>query len=324
MIDEPTILADAPLISVIIPVFNRAHAVSRSVGSICAQTYRNLDIIVVDDCSNDDIEAAVSALGDDRVRLIRRLRNGGAAAARNTGLAAARGDYIAFQDSDDISLIDRIERQIALLTSLSEDHVGMYSAALSHLDASRAAWGRVTTRIMPPPDQMPLAGDLADATLRGNFIELPSMLLRRKFALAAGPFDERLRNNEDWDFTLRLTRLGPLGFLPEPLYISSYAPRSADDNDHISHNARYSALSYLRITGKLRRGGWSGTSLARHYAAAGRYLMQIGRPGSARRYFRAAMVLRPGQPKIWIHFMLSHLPTLYARARRFGGPMPNG
>jgi len=316
-------VADDPLISVIIPVFNRAHAIGRSVGSICAQSYRNLDIVVVDDCSTDNIEDAVAALGDVRVRLIRRKKNGGAAAARNTGLAEARGKLIAFQDSDDVSLVDRLEREVALLKSLSADHVGVYSAAITHVDTSEADRARARARTQPPVDRSPLSGDLEQATLEGNFIDMPTMLLRCEAALAAGPFDERLRNNVDWDFTLRLSRLGPFGFVPQPLYVFSYAPRKAENNDHISQNARYSTISYVYITGKLRRAGLGGVHLAKHYAAAGRYLMRMGRPSFARLYFRAALTLRLRQPKIWVHYLLSYVPFLYARAQRLGGSMPS-
>ena len=317
-------MADDPLISVIIPVFNRAHVIGRSVGSICAQSYRNLDIVVVDDCSTDNIEDAVAALGDVRVRLIRRQRNGGAAAARNTGLAEARGKLIAFQDSDDVSLVDRLEREVALLKSLSADHVGVYSAAITHVDTSEADRARAKARTQPPVDRSPLSGDLEQATLEGNFIDMPTMLLRCEAALAAGPFDEQLRNNEDWDFTLRLTRLGPFGFVPQPLYVFSYVPRNAQNDDHISNNARYSSISYVYITGKLRRAGRGGLHLAKHYAVAGRYLMRMGRPSFARLYFRAALTLRLRQPKIWVHYLLSYVPFLYARAQRPGGSMPSG
>ena len=114
------------LISVVIPVYNRAHEIARSVGSICRQSYQNLEILVVDDCSADDIEGAVAALKDRRIRLIKRNKNGGAAAARNTGLAAATGDLVAFMDSDDISVFDRFEQEMKLLCSLPEDHIGVY------------------------------------------------------------------------------------------------------------------------------------------------------------------------------------------------------
>ena len=304
------------LISVVIPVYNRAHTVPRSVGSICRQSYENLEILVVDDCSTDDIEAAVAALDDPRVRLVRRAQNGGAGAARNTGLAEARGDLVAFMDSDDVSLFDRFEQQMRLFCDLPDDYIGVYAASIAHTDTSEADRAQAAARVLPPVHRTPLSGDLFAATLRGNFIDMPTMLLRKSAALAAGPFDERLRNNVDWDFTLRLTQQGKFGFVSQPLYIFSYAPRTATGNDHVSHNPRYSVLSYAYITGKLRRAGHVGPELANHYAAAGSYLMRAGRPARARRYFAAARRIQPGNLRLMLHLALSHAPGLHRWARR--------
>lgn len=303
------------LISVVIPVYNRAHAVARSVGSICGQSYENLEILVVDDCSDDDIAGAVAALNDPRVRLVRRPRNGGAAAARNTGLAAATGDLVAFMDSDDISLFDRFEQEMKLFCSLPDDFIGVYAAAIAHTDTSEADRAQAAARVLPPVHRTPLSGDLFAATLRGNFIDMPTMLLKKAAALAAGPFDERLRNNVDWDFTLRLTQQGKFGFVAQPLYVFSYVARVATGNDHISHNPRYSVLSYAYITGKLRRAGHVGPELAKHYAAAGSYLMRMNRPALARRYFGAARKITPNDPRLLAHLALSHVPGLHRWAR---------
>ncbi|AEI96556.1 glycosyltransferase family 2 protein [Roseobacter litoralis] len=303
------------LISVVVPVYNRAHEVVRSVGSICAQSYQNLEILIVDDCSTDDIEGAVTDLKDSRVRLVRREKNGGAAAARNSGLAAATGDLVAFMDSDDISLFDRFAQEMALFCSLPEDYIGVYAAAIAHTDTTEDARAQAAARVLPPIHRRPLSGNLFDATLEGNFIDMPTMLLKKSAVLAAGPFDERLRNNVDWDFTLRLTRQGKFGFVPQPLYVFSYVPRVASGNDHISHNPRYSVLSYAYITGKLRRAGHVGPALARHYAAAGSYLMRAERPKFARRYFAAARKITPNDPRLLAHLVLSHMPRIHRWAR---------
>ncbi|NVO27997.1 glycosyltransferase family 2 protein [Donghicola sp. C2-DW-16] len=302
-------------ISVIIPVYNRAATLSRSVGSICRQTYPNLEILVVDDCSTDDIEGAVAALNDPRVRLVRRERNGGAAAARNTGVQSASHELLAFMDSDDVSLHDRFEQEMRLFCSLPDDYIGVYAAAIAHTDTTEQMRSMAAARVLPPPHRRILSGDLFPETLRGNFIDMPTMLLKKSAVLAAGPFDERLRNNVDWDFTLRLTRQGKFGFIPQPLYVFSYVPRASHGNDHISHNPRYSVLSYSYITGKLRRAGHKGPEMAGHYAAAGSYLMRIGRPALARRYFEAARCITPRNPRLWAHLMLSRMPGLHGWAR---------
>jgi glycosyltransferase involved in cell wall biosynthesis len=307
-------LLDSPdLVSVIVPVYNRAHLISRSVGSLLNQSHRNLEVVLVDDCSTDDIEAAVALIGDDRVRLVRRTRNGGAAAARNTGLMVARGELIAFHDSDDICTFDKIERQLALLKSLPADYIGIYTAVIFYYSLSEADYSRMQAYIQPFPQETPLSGDLATRTLRGNSFNLPTLLVKKEALLAAGPSDELMRNNVDWDLALRLTRQGKLGFIAEPMYLTQISLSHSVNRQRISRSSRYSAQSFVRITGKSRRAGLIGPELAGHYASAARHLLKIGHAGFARRFFRAALALTPMKPRLWIHYALTYAPALHAR-----------
>ena len=89
------------LVSVIIPTYNRKESLLRSVESVLNQTYKNIEIIIVDDNSSDGTSEKVQEISDNRVDYIKLERNSGACAARNTGIRNAHGDYIAFQDSDD-------------------------------------------------------------------------------------------------------------------------------------------------------------------------------------------------------------------------------
>lgn len=307
-----------PLISVIVPVYNRTEKLKRAVGSICAQSYPNLDIIVADDCSTEDIAGAMASLNDPRIRVVRRAQNGGAAAARNTGLDAVKADFIAFHDSDDVSLFDRFEREMRVLQD-NPDLIGVYTASVAHTDTSEAERPRAAARTLPPVDRSPLSGDLFRATLRGNFIDMPTMLLRRDAVMAAGRFDERLRNNVDWDFTLRLTQQGKFGFIPQPLYLFSYKPRSADGNDHISHDTRLSRQSYVYITGKLRRAGHSTQDLAKHYGNAAAFLILANRPRLARRYLVTLLKARATPKRAALLMAFSYMPGLYAKVRSWRG-----
>jgi len=306
------------LISVVMPVFNRAHLVPRIVGSIIAQSYTNLDIVVVDDCSTDDIEGAIAALNDPRVRLVRREKNGGAAAARNTGIAAARGDWIAFHDSDDICTFDRIDLSVRHLATLPGDYIGVYGMLLFYSDVNEAGYGKMHTYMRPFARTHPLSGDLSAVTLKNNIMNLPTMLVRKAALIAAGPLDEMLRQNEDWDLCLRLTRQGKFGFVPEPLLLT---PTSHDPDVsavRVSRSARQGARSFARITGKLKRGGFGGSALAAHYTTTALYLLQIDRPRLARRFLHAALAITPAKPRLWAHLLLSHAPGLHARLRRPG------
>ncbi|MCX8508006.1 MAG: glycosyltransferase family 2 protein [Rhodobacteraceae bacterium] len=306
------------LISVVVPVFNRAHLIARSVGSLCAQTYENIEIILVDDCSSDDLEAAVLALGDPRVRLLRRSRNGGAAAARNDGVQAAKAEVIAFHDSDDICVFDRIEKQARLLSSLGPDHVGVHCARLLYLETTEETWSQSHCLTLPEPHRTRLSGALFTDTVRGNFISVPTMLLRKSSILAAGGFDERLRNNEDWDFALRLTRVGAFGFVPEPLYLTVQHLPKARKSQHISYNDRYSALSFVRVTGKLRTAGVSLNALSNHHATAARFLLRIGKPHSARRFAWLALRGNPASAPAVKAVLFAAFPMLYRMLRRRG------
>lgn len=299
------------LISIIVPVYNRAHLIARSVGSLLNQSHRNLEVVLVDDCSTDNIEEAVAAIDDERVRLVRRVKNGGAAAARNSGLAAARGDLIAFHDSDDICAFDKLERQLALLKSLPADYIGVYTAVIFHYSLSEADYTRMRAYVRPFPNEAPLSGDLAARTLRGNSFNLPTLLVKKAALLAAGPSDELMRNNVDWDLALRLTRQGKLGFITEPLYLTQIFLSQSVNKQRISRSSRYSAQSFVRITGKIRHAGLAGPELAGHYAAAARHLLKIGHTGFARRFFRAAIALTPMKPRLWAHYALTYTPTLH-------------
>lgn len=111
------------MISVIIPSYNRADRIAASVRSVLNQTYRDIEVIVVDDCSADNTEEVLLSLLDSRIRYARHEVNKGACAARNTGIALTKGKYIAFQDSDDEWFPDKLEKQIRALETSDSDIV---------------------------------------------------------------------------------------------------------------------------------------------------------------------------------------------------------
>ncbi len=304
------------LVSVVMPIYNRAYLVPRIVGSLCAQTYRNIEILIVDDCSSDDIEGAIAALGDDRVQLVHRERNGGVAAARNTGVAAAKGDLIAFHDSDDICLPERIELSMRKLVDLPSDYAGVYSARLIYHEVDEAGYGAMRTYMRPAASERPLSGDLSARTEKANILNFPTLLVRKSALIAAGPSDELLRKNVDWDLCLRLTRQGSFGFIPEPLILTPTSLDPTVSGARVSRSQRQGARSFARITGKLKRSGCADADLARHYAATALYLLRIERPRFARRYLRASLSLAPAKPKLWAHYLFSFAPGLHARLRR--------
>jgi glycosyltransferase involved in cell wall biosynthesis len=218
-----------PSISVVIPAYNRADTIGLAVGSVLRQTVGDLEVIVVDDASTDGTAAALGAIGDRRLRVIRHERNAGGSAARNTGIRAAAGDWIAFQDSDDEWLPLKIERQLAALARFGEEAVGVYCGMIilgrpedAGLDPSAVAY-------WPNPRLRPASfeGWLYRALLQsGSLISTQTFMGRRPALLEIGGFDESLRALQDWDCFLRLSRLGPIAFEPEPLVIQRFSGNS--------------------------------------------------------------------------------------------------
>ena len=115
-------MAKEGLISIIIPSYNRAEVIGKSIQSVLQQSYSNLEIIVVDDGSSDNTKEVVEAIQDDRVKYVYQ-NNQGACAARNNGFAHAKGEFIALNDSDDVWHTDKLKRQIDLLKSEDVDVV---------------------------------------------------------------------------------------------------------------------------------------------------------------------------------------------------------
>lgn len=103
------------LVSIIMPSYNTGRYISKSIGSVLAQTYTNWELIIVDDCSTDDTDSVVRQFDDPRIRFLKNEKNSGAALSRNRALREAQGKWIAFLDSDDIWVANKLEKQIAFM-----------------------------------------------------------------------------------------------------------------------------------------------------------------------------------------------------------------
>lgn len=186
-----------PTVSVVIPTFKRPALVRRAIASVLNQTYRDFEIVVVDDGSPDDTRGAVTGIRDERVRYLRHERNRGLPASRNTGIKAASGEYIAFLDDDDEWLPEKLERQIPALRS--------NSAALCGYVVNR--------RYVKVQRQTTVS--LEDLK-RGNE-HSPATLIVRAAVLKEMPFDETLPHAEDWDMLLRLAQQCPIAYVRSAL-----------------------------------------------------------------------------------------------------------
>jgi len=206
-------------VSVIIATYNRAHVVSEAIDSVLAQTYRDFEIIVVDDASTDNTAEVLARYGD-QIRYIRRQTNGGCAATRNDGIRASTGEFIAFLDSDDLYEPNRLESAISFL-----DKRGEYGAVYAEMlrvnpDAYPASQHWVAAR------GGGCSGWVFDALLEHAQIMTPAITIRREVLARVGLFDETLRSGFDSDLWWRIARTTQIGYVDEIVCTYRVTPRS--------------------------------------------------------------------------------------------------
>jgi glycosyltransferase involved in cell wall biosynthesis len=210
----------APLVSVIVPCFNRAQRLGPTLDSVLSQTLTNWELIIVDDGSSDNLAQSIGRYSKDpRVRHERHERNLGSSAARNTGVRAACGRFVAFLDSDDIWLPRKLEHQVAVLSAAADpDHALCVTRTLV---VGAGGWRCVR------PLQGPAAGRSFSEYLYndGGFAQASSFLLSATLARDV-PFRESLRRLEDHMFFIDLGMAGTSYLLvPEPLTVWNDDPR---------------------------------------------------------------------------------------------------
>lgn len=194
------------LISVVIPTWNRAGEVRLAVDSALAQTYRPLEVIVVDDGSTDDTPSVLGGYGD-AIKAIRR-ENGGPAAARNAGIRASTGEAIAWLDSDDYWEPEKIETQAALLDAAGPQVICALGNSLERWADGKTVDSFRNNRFLPVPHEGILENP-SEILLTRFVLFNPNALVRRAPLFEAGLFDESLSVLEDYRLAIALSLAGP-------------------------------------------------------------------------------------------------------------------
>jgi len=220
-------------VSVVIPVYNRAAVIERALESVLAQTYRDMEIIVVDDGSTDNTVGVVRSICDDRIRCIPCKANRGSGAARNEGLNAATGKYVAFLDSDDEWLPEKIEKQVALMESLSEDWGICQAGAYCIKDGVRTSTYRPKSVENGNAFRLYALGKLRCPT--------PNVMLRKSVLDEVGSFNEFLRRGQDTELFLRVFRKFKMAVTPEAL-----TSIHCDTIKQLSHHEEPARLKILK------------------------------------------------------------------------------
>lgn len=196
------------LVSVIIPTYNRALMLKRAIESLIKQQYKNIEIIVVDDGSEDETEDIIVALDDPRIQYIKSEGNNGVSFARNIGLRKASGEYIAFLDSDDVFFLNKIREQVDLLEEITPPP-GMVFTNYWEVgeDKHLAVKGSIASGFVSTVNKFSSevkSGPTGWVITRGCFKEI-------------GFFDEELRTLEDVDYFVRILNRFPVYFLNKAL-----------------------------------------------------------------------------------------------------------
>ncbi|MDB4912949.1 MAG: glycosyl transferase [Gemmatimonadetes bacterium] len=359
-VDDVTHRSPAPqakcgLVSIVLPTYNRAYCLAQTLSSVLAQSYAELEVLVVDDGSTDGTDALVAReFGHDPRVQYTWQPNAGLSAGRNAGIAMAIGEFIAFCDSDDIWDRDKIALEVACM--LADEQLGLVwtdvSAVNAQLEMLHPRYTRVAypawkltpmDQLFPRRFELPLpsgigtatahVGDLFGPMFIGSYINMPTVMVRRSALDAAGGFDESMRAGEDYDWCMRMCREGLVGFIDIPMAL--YRIGGADQltrPDMMVVQARNSLRTMLPLidahrdripldTRSLRR------VLAGRYRWLGQAELESGNRGAARRALARAVYYQPRHGRTLGLIALASVPvsleriarSLYRRARR-GSP----
>jgi len=207
----------SPLISVIIPTYNRARFLIRAVHSVLSQTHSSLELIVVDDGSEDATPEHMANIHDPRMRWVRQERQG-VSAARNAGISLAQGEYLALLDSDDVWHPHKLYEQLRFTR-----------AGGFEISQTEEIWVRNGRRVNPGRRHLKPSGWIFAPSLELCLVSPSCVMISRRCWEHIGPFDDRLQACEDYDLWLRCALRYPVGLVPSPL-----ATRYAGHADQLS------------------------------------------------------------------------------------------
>ena len=284
-----------PLVSVVIPTYDRPEMLARAVTSVVEQRYDAIELIVVDDASPEPVAPMLEELPLDSLEaseVIRHETNRNGAAARNTGIRVATGEYIAFLDDDDVWHPEFLTKQVAALERLGDEYGLVYTGARGMGSSGEMEWELTRS----------ISGDASRSILLGNFVGgFSRVLIRSELADRAGPIDERFSAWVDWGYYIRLAQHSRFGAVPEPL-----VTRYVDHTTRTSHDywAKREVSDHLLRTLLLplaSEHGWryERKVVASLYGNLGKWAIVAGEVGEARRWLLKAVATYPFLPALY-------------------------
>jgi glycosyltransferase involved in cell wall biosynthesis len=282
-----------PTVTVVIPTRNRAHLLEQTLASVLAQQAVSLEVVVVDEASDDDTPNLIAAVGGSRIRTIRHEVPRGVSAARNAGIAAARGEWLAFLDDDDLWAPDKL--CVQLEAARAQGRTWAVTGAVSVDNDLRVLAG-----------ERPLRADRMMEDLR-RYNSIPvgasNVVVRRDVLASVGEFSTQLRHMADWELWLRLAETGKPAVVPRPLVAYRLHAASATLDTAIDAAEPLAELEFITTRHDIpadraavyRWVAWSSLRAGRRMAAVSAYWLAI-REGDLKS--AARMVVAVAHPQI--------------------------
>lgn len=285
-----------PKVSVIIPTYNRAQLIGRAIQSVLNQSYKDLEIFVVDDGSTDDTERVIKEFQkqDKRIRYIRHEENKGAAAARNTGVKNAKGEYIAFQDSDDEWFLEKIEKQVKVFENTLPE-VGIVYTDMWRITENKKEYF-YSPKIMSG-NKIKYKQALDYGVMN---IGIQTALIKKECFNKVGMFDEKFPRLIDLELFIRLSKYYYFYRIDEPLVNYFDADKGISSNTESLVTARKLILEkYFEDIKKDKK------LLVEHYHSISVILRSIGDFKNGRNYLIKTVKAYPLNVKLLLAVLLS-------------------
>lgn len=280
------------LVSVVIPVFGRMGLLTRAIRSVLDQTHDDLELILVEDPSSEDAASILNEFNDDRITHIRNETRQGVSTSRNLGIRISRGRYVAFLDSDDEWLPDKIEAQLEDLRRKTPSYHASYCGSERYDDEKMKVIGH---------SEFGRDGNLLSELLFRNYVGTTSSVLMQKECLnRLGGFDEKMLADEDWELWINFSRYYSFAFLDVPLvryHIHGKGRISDAMNLHTSLPYIYEKHRDLFL--KNRKAN------SHILSEIGYWKMEQDDPSGARRCLLKSIMANPFQRKSYIRLMMS-------------------
>ena len=292
-----------PLVSVIIPTYNRASLLKRAIKSVLDQTYKNLEIIIVDDGSTDRTEEIVKDFSDKRIRYIHHSKNRGVSAARNRGVKSSKGNFIALLDHDDEYLPERIEKSLKVFKDAPES-LGMVWSNFWKVNPVRD----VSLNGVNKEKKVAFLKYSLEDVKKWMFPMPLTWTIRKKVFEKIGFFDEELGPAEDTDFAIRLCKNFSFYFIDEPLAIYHITKGSLSSNINIEKLIKIRKI-FLEKHLDLKK---NRKLIASYLCYIGSDLLRIGQVKEARKCLLKSFITHP----IRVKYLTKFLGTYIKKVKR--------